>query len=450
MDLTEDARYQGIEVESYFMGFTPNKLFKRKPRLFARAEGNYLYGLSGEKVFDGFSGLWCCGMGHGHPKIVEAVSRQIRELDYVAAFNMSHPAAFRLAERISGLAPEGLDHVFFTTGGSDAVDTALKLAVGYHRIKGDATRYRLIGRERGYHGVGFGGISVGGMVANRKMFATMMLPGVDHLPHTHCLPKMAFSKGQPDWGAHLADELNRLVALHDASSIAAVIVEPMAGSTGVLVPPAGYLEALRRICTDNGILLIFDEVICGFGRMGENFAAQRFKVKPDLITFAKTITNGMQPLGGVIMTSEIFDAFMALPEHMNTIFHGYTYSAHPVAVAAAHAALDVFEEEGVVAGVRAREKLFEELLHSLRGEPNVIDVRNIGLAGGVEFAPIPGKPTLRGYEITERLLDDGFYSRWTGDNATIAPPFFSTEDELTQMIDAMRRVIRENASASRA
>lgn len=448
MDSTDIAQDRKLELASYFMGFTPNKLFKRKPRLFVRAQGNYLYGPNGEQVFDGFSGLWCSGMGHCHPKIVDAVSRQIRELDYVAAFNMSHPAAFRLAERIASLAPEGLDHVFFTTGGSDAVDTALKIAIGYHRIRGDATRYRLVGRERGYHGVGFGGISVGGMVANRKMFATAMLPGVDHLPHTHCLPKMAFSKGQPDWGAHLADELNRLAALHDASSIAAVIVEPMAGSTGVLVPPAGYLEALRRICTDNGILLIFDEVICGFGRMGENFAAQRFGVTPDLITFAKTVTNGTQPLGGVIMSGEIFDTFMSTPEHVNSIFHGYTYSAHPVAVAAAHAALDVFEQEDVPAQVRSREALFEELLHSLRGEPNVVDIRNIGLAGGVEFAPVPGSPAQRGYEITERLLDEGFYARWTGDNATLAPPFFASEDELTRMIEALRKVIRANASAT--
>jgi beta-alanine--pyruvate transaminase len=446
MELSGNNREDAINLDSYFMGFTPNKLFKRRPRLFVRAEGNYLYGQNGERVFDGFSGLWCCGMGHGHPKIAEAVSRQMRTLDYVAAFNMSHPPAFRLAERIAKLAPQGLDHVFFTLGGSDAVDTALKIALGYHRIKGDSTRFRLIGRERGYHGVGMGGISVGGIVANRKMFAPLMLSGVDHLPHTLSLSDMAFSKGQPTWGAHLASELERLVALHDASTIAAVIVEPMAGSTGVLVPPVGYLEELRRICTKHGILLIFDEVICGFGRMGENFAAQRFNVKPDMITFAKTVTNGTQPLGGVILTDEIFNTFMTTPEHINTIFHGYTYSAHPVPVAAALAALDVFEEQGITEQVRSREKLFEDALHSLKGEPNVIDVRNIGLAGAVEFSPIEGRPTLRGYQITERLVDRGFYSRWTGDIATISPPFFSTESELTQMIETMREVIRENAS----
>jgi beta-alanine--pyruvate transaminase len=438
------GQQNALNLESYFMGFTPNRQFKRRPRLFVRAEGSYIYGPQGERVFDGFSGLWCSGMGHCHPRIAEAVSQQVRQLDYVAAFNMSHPSAFRLADRIAGLAPDSLNHVFFTTGGSDAVDTALKIAMGYHRIKGDATRFRFIGRERGYHGVGMGGISVGGMVANRKMFATMMMPGVDHLPQTHSLNDMAFSKGQPAWGAHLAKELERLVALHDASTIAAVIVEPMAGSTGVIVPPVGYLEELRRICTKHGILLIFDEVICGFGRMGANFGAQRFNVKPDMITFAKTVTNGVQPLGGVIMTDEIFNTFMTTPEHMNTIFHGYTYSAHPVPVAAALAALDVFEEEDVPAQVRAREKIFEDALHSLKGEPNVIDVRNIGLAGAVEFAPIEGQPTLRGYQITERLLDRGFYTRWTGDIASISPPFFSTESELSQMIETMREVIRES------
>jgi len=442
------ATQSDLNLKPYFMGFTPNMLFKQRPRLFVEARGNYLFGSNGERVFDGFSGLWCSGMGHCHPKIVEAVSRQIGKLDYVAAFNMSHPPAFKLAERIAGLAPKNLNNVFFTTGGSDAVDTALKIAIGYHRLNGDGTRYRIIGRERGYHGVGFGGISVGGMVANRKMFASLMLPGVDHLRHTHSLPDMAFSRGQPTWGADLAEDLERLVGLHDASSIAAVIVEPMAGSTGVLVPPVGYLEALRRICTQHGILLIFDEVICGFGRMGHNFGAQRFNVEPDMITFAKTVTNGTQPLGGVIMSDEIHDTFMSTPEQASNINHGYTYSAHPVPVAAGLAALDVFEEEGVAEQVRSKEKLFEELLHSLKGEPNVVDVRNIGFAGGVEFAPIPGQPTARGYRITQQLLDAGFYSRWSGDNATLAPPFSSTASELEQMIEAMRKVIRANAAAA--
>ncbi|EJM55032.1 aminotransferase class III-fold pyridoxal phosphate-dependent enzyme [Pseudomonas sp. GM48] len=433
------------QLNSYFIGFTPNPLFKLKPRLITGAQGSYLHTTEGKKVFDGFSGLWCSGMGHSHPKIVEAVQKQVAKLDYVSAFYMSHPAAFALTEKIAELAPDPLNHVFYTTGGSDAVDSALKLALGYHRLKGQAGRTRMIGRERGYHGVGFGGISVGGMVANRKMFSTLTLPGVDHLPHTHSSEHMAFSKGQPAWGVHLADDLERLVALHDASNIAAVIVEPMAGSTGVLVPPVGYLQRLREICTKHGILLIFDEVICGFGRMGANFAAQRFGVVPDMITFAKTITNGTQPLGGVIMSSEIYNTFMDQPEFTNSVFHGYTYSAHPVAVAAGLAALDVFSSEGVADKVREKEHLFQELLHSLKSEPNVVDVRNIGFAGSVEFASIPGQPGIRGHRITEALYEVGYYLRWSGDQAVFAPPFDATADELESLVEALRKCIRANA-----
>lgn len=430
------------QMESYFIGFTPNPLFKRKPRIIASAKGSYLYTSDGKKVFDGFSGLWCTGMGHGHPKIVEAVQAQVAKLDYVSAFYMSHPDAFRLSERIAALAPSPLDHVFYTTGGSDAVDSALKLALAYHRLKRNGTKTRIIGRERAYHGVGFGGISVGGMVANRKMFSPLTLPGVDHLPHTHSCEDMAFSKGQPVWGAHLADDLERIVALHDASNIAAVIVEPMAGSTGVLVPPVGYLKRLREICTKHGILLIFDEVICGFGRMGNGFAAQRFDVTPDMITFAKTVTNGVQPLGGVILSSEIYNTFMDQPELTNSIFHGYTYSAHPVAVAAGLAALDVFSTEGVAEKVREKEHAFQELIHSLKGEPNVIDIRNIGFAGSVEFSGIPGQPGVRGHRITEALYEAGFYLRWSGDQAVFAPPFDATVDELEALVEALRKCIR--------
>lgn len=436
---------QPLDLESYFMGFTPNPLFKRQPRLIESAKGSYLHSVEGARIFDGFSGLWCTGMGHSHPKVVEAVQKQVAKLDYVSAFYMSHPDAFRLTERIAGLAPEGLDHVFLTTGGSDAVDTALKLAVGYHRLKGEGTRTRLIGRERGYHGVGFGGISVGGMVGNRKMFSSVLLPGVDHLPHTHSLDHMAFSKGQPQWGAHLASELQRLVDLHDGSNIAAVIVEPMAGSTGVLVPPQGYLQELRRLCTQHGILLIFDEVICGFGRMGANFGAERFGVTPDMITFAKTVTNGTQPLGGVIMTSQMYKTFMAVPELTSNFFHGYTYSAHPVAVAAGLAALDVLQEEGIVQQVQAIEGVFEEMVHSLKGEPNVIDIRNVGLAGAVEFTPIPGQPGLRGHRISEQLYEAGYYLRWSGDQVVFAPPFAVTADELEGLTETLRRIIRANA-----
>lgn len=433
------------QMESYFIGFTPNPLFKRKPRIIESAHGSYLYTDGGRKVFDGFSGLWCSGMGHSHPKIVEAIQKQVAKLDYVSAFYMSHPGAFKLTEAIAGLAPEPLNHVFYSTGGSDAVDSALKLALGYHRLKGNGTRTRMIGRERGYHGVGFGGISVGGMVANRKMFSPLTLVGVDHLSHTHDFEQMAFSKGQPNWGAHLAEDLERLVALHDASNIAAVIVEPMAGSTGVLVPPVGYLQRLRDICTKHGILLIFDEVICGFGRMGDNFAAQRFGVTPDMITFAKTVTNGMQPLGGVIMSSEIYNTFMDQPEFTNSIFHGYTYSAHPVAVAAGLASVEVFSSEGMAEKVREKEHAFQDLIHSLKGEPNVIDIRNIGFAGSVEFAPIPGQPGIRGHRITEALYEAGFYVRWSGDQAVFAPPFDATVDELESLVEALRKCIRECA-----
>lgn len=433
------------QLDSYFIGFTPNPLFKLKPRLIAGAQGSYLHTTDGKKVFDGFSGLWCSGMGHGHPKIVEAVQKQVAKLDYVSAFYMSHPAAFTLTEKIAALAPDPLNHVFYTTGGSDAVDSALKLALGYHRLKGNAGRTRMIGRERGYHGVGFGGISVGGMVGNRKMFSALTLPGVDHLPHTYSAEHMAFSKGQPTWGGHLADDLEHLVALHDASNIAAVIVEPMAGSTGVLVPPVGYLQRLRDICTRHGILLIFDEVICGFGRMGANFAAQRFGVVPDMITFAKTVTNGTQPLGGVIMSSEIYTTFMDQPEFTNNAFHGYTYSAHPVAVAAGLAALEVFSDEGVADKVREKETVFQELLHSLKDEPNVVDVRNIGFAGSVEFAALPGQPGIRGHRITEALYEAGYYLRWSGDQAVFAPPFDATVDELEGLVQALRTCIRANA-----
>ena len=433
------------QMESYFIGFTPNPLFKKNPRIVKSAEGSYLYTSDGKKIFDGFSGLWCSGMGHCHPKIVEAIQRQVSKLDYVSAFYMTHPDAFKLSEKIARMAPEPLNHVFFSTGGSDAVDSALKFALGYQRLKGNGTRTRMIGRERGYHGVGFGGISVGGMVSNRKMFSALTLAGVDHLPHTHNFEKMAFSKGQPNWGAHLADELDSLVALHDASNIAAVIVEPMAGSTGVLVPPVGYLQRLRDICTKHGILLIFDEVICGFGRMGSNFAAQRFGVVPDMITFAKTVTNGMQPLGGVIMTNEIYKTFMDQPEFTNSMFHGYTYSAHPVAVAAGLAALEVFENEGIPDMVRDKEVVFQELIHSLKDEPNVIDIRNIGLAGSVEFSSLPGQAGIRGHRITEALYQAGYYLRWSGDQAVFAPPFDVTTDELESLVTSFRHCIRANA-----
>ncbi len=434
-----------VDTEAYWMPFTHNRWFKRHPRIIVRAEGAYYTTQDGKRLFDCLSGLWCSPLGHGHPKIAEAVARQVKELDYCPAFQMGHPKIFSLAERIAGLAPKGMGHVFFGNSGSEAVDTALKIAVAYHRMKGDASRTRCIGRERGYHGVGLGGISVGGMVNNRKMFEPLMVPGVDHLPHTYDAKQMAFSRGQPKWGAHLADDLERLVALHDASTIACVIVEPMQGSAGVIVPPVGYLERLRQICDKHGILLIFDEVITGFGRLGEAFGAQRFGVVPDMITFAKIVTNGVIPMSGVIVKDGIYDAFMTGPEQAVELFHGYTYSGHPVAAAAAHATLDALAEENAFARARELEPVLEQAVHSLKGEPGVLDVRNIGLAAAVDLEPVPGKPGERAFAAFERGIEDGILLRWTGDTLAMAPPFISTRAEIESMIDKLRGAIRAGA-----
>jgi beta-alanine--pyruvate transaminase len=358
---------------------------------------------------------------------------------------MGHPKIFSLAERLVELAPAGMGQVFFGNSGSEAVDTALKIAVAYHRMKGEASRTRLIGRERGYHGVGMGGISVGGMAANRKMFAPLILPGVDHLPHTFDAEKMGFSRGQPKWGAHLADELERLVALHDASTIAAVIVEPMQGSAGVLVPPLGYLERLRAICDKYGILLIFDEVITGFGRLGQPFGAQRFGVTPDMICFAKIVSNGVIPMGGVIVKPAIYDAFMTGPDTAVELFHGYTYSGHPVAAAAAHAALDALREEDAFKRARELEPVLEQGMHSLKGEPGVADIRNIGLAAAVEFEPIAGKPGMRALKVFEHGLENGMLYRFTGETIAVAPPFISTQGEIEKMVECLRSSLRAAA-----
>ncbi len=437
---------QGLatSLDPYWMPFSHNRYFKRHPeyRLLASAAGAYYTTVEGKRLFDALSGLWCVNLGHGHPRIAAALQRQFGTIDYSPAFQMGYPETFRLAGRIAALAPAGLDRVFFANSGSEAVDTALKIALGFHRVCGAAGRIRLIGRERGYHGVGFGGISVGGMVANRKMFPSAQLPGVDHLPHTLDYRRMAFSRGQPQWGAELADELARLVALHDASTIAAVIVEPMQGSAGVIVPPVGYLERLRELCTQHGILLIFDEVITGFGRMGASFAAERFGVTPDMIVFAKGVNNGAVPLGGVIVRRDIHDAFMTGPEHLVEFFHGYTYSGHPMAVAAAHATLDVLEEEGMFACVRALAPVLENAMHSLRGEPGVLDIRNLGLAAAVDLDPLPGSPGVRALKVFEHALREGHYLRFTGDTIAVGPPFISTEQELVGMAEALRRAIR--------
>ena len=434
-------------LDPYWMPFSHNRYFKRHPeyRLLASAAGAYYTTVEGQRLFDALSGLWCVNLGHGHPRIAAALKRQFETIDYSPAFQMGYPETFRLAGRIAAMAPAGLDRVFFANSGSEAVDTALKIALGFHRVTGQAGRIRLIGRERGYHGVGFGGISVGGMVANRKMFPSAQLPGVDHLPHTLDYGRMAFSRGQPAWGAELADELARLVALHDASTIAAVIVEPMQGSAGVIVPPVGYLERLRELCTKHGILLIFDEVITGFGRMGAGFAAERFGVTPDMIVFAKGVNNAAVPLGGVIVRRDIHDAFMTGPEQVVEFFHGYTYSGHPMAVAAAHATLDVLEAEGMFGRVRSLEPVLEDAMHSLRSEPGVLDIRNIGLAAAVDLDPIPGAPGARALKVFERGLREGQYLRFTGDTIAVGPPFISTEGELAGMVEALRTAIRAAA-----
>ena len=432
-------------LRAWWMPFTHNRHFKSHPRLIASGKGAYYTLTDGRRVFDGLSGLWCCPLGHSPERVVEAVQRQVATLDFSPSFQMGHPAAFSLAERIARFAGRPNDRVFFVNSGSEAVDTALKIAVAYHRARGESSRTRIIGRERGYHGVGMGGISVGGITANRKMFAPLMIPGVDHLPHTFDPTQMGYSRGQPEWGTHLADELERLVTLHDASNIAAVIVEPMQGSTGVIVPPRGYLQRLREICTRHGILLIFDEVITGFGRLGTPFAADFFGVKPDLITFAKAVNNAAVPLGGVIASEAIYDAFMSGPEHLIEFFHGYTYSAHPLGVAAAHATLDELLESKLIDRAATLAPALEEAVHSLRGEPLVADIRNLGLAAAVDVTPIPGKPALRAFQVFEQALSRGLLPRFTGETIALAPPFISTEDEVRNAVEILRAALRAAA-----
>src|ERR1051326_694988 len=378
-----------VNLQHYWMPFTDNRRFKAKPRLIASAKDMYFTTVEGNEVLDGLATLWCVNAGHGRPRIVEAIRSQAAELDFASSFALGHPLPFRLAERIAAIAPQGMQQVFFTNSGSEAVDTALKIAVAYHRLRGQGTRTRFIGRERSYHGVNIGGTSVGGVAANRKAYSGMLMPGVDHLRHTHDLSRNAFSRGQPDHGAELADELeSRIIPLHDASNIAALIVDPVAASGGVLVPPKGYLERLRDICTRHGILLIFDEVITGWGRLGATFAAQHLGIKPDLITFAKGITSGAVPLGGVLVRDSIYQTFMGSQAAGMEFFHGYTYSGHPLACAAALGALDTYEEENLFQALQA--KYFEEGVHSLKGLPNVVDCRNLGLIGAIELASRPG------------------------------------------------------------
>ena len=437
MSTTERA-----DLEAFWMPFTANRQFKARPRLLARAEGMHYWTEDGRKVLDGVAGLWCVNAGHGRKEITEAVSKQLATMEYAPPFQMGHPPGFELASRLVKLAPGDIDHVFFTNSGSEAVDTALKIAIAYHRLRGEGARQRLIGREKGYHGVGFGGTSVGGMVNNRKFFGAL-LPGVDHLRHTHDLEHNAFSRGVPEWGAHLADDLERLVALHDASTIAAVIVEPVAGSAGVLLPPKGYLQRLRSICDKHGILLIFDEVITGFGRLGAPFGAQHFDVLPDMITSAKALTNGAIPMGAVFVRKHIYDAFMKGPENGIELFHGYTYSAHPAACAAGLAVQDIYDREGLLTRAAKMAKTFEDAVHSLRGLPRIIDIRNIGLVAGIELEPRPGAPAARAYEIFVKAFEKGILIRTTGDTIALSPPLIIEAEQIDQLVSTRRELIKE-------
>ena len=430
------------DLESYWLPFTPNRSFKRAPRMIVRAKDMHYYTADNRAVLDGTAGLWCTNAGHNRDPIVAAIKRAAEELDYSPAFQFAHPAAFELASRIAALAPGDLNRVFFCNSGSEAVDTALKIALAYHNVRGEGGRTRLIGRERGYHGVGFGGISVGGIVNNRKFFGSL-LSGVDHLPATYSREHQAFTKGEPAWGAHFADELERIVALHDASTIAAVIVEPMAGSTGVLPAPQGYLQRLRAICDRHGILLIFDEVITGFGRLGYAFAAERYGVVPDLITFAKGVTSGAVPMGGVIARDGIYEAFMRGPEHAIELFHGYTYSAHPLACAAGLATLELYRDEKLFARAKALEPHFAEAVMTLKGLAGVLDIRTVGLAAGIDLASRPGAPGLRAYQAMERAFqDEGVMIRIAGETIALSPPLIVTEAQIDQIIDKVGRAIR--------
>ncbi len=427
-------------LDAFWMPFTANRRFKREPRLLARAEGMHYYDQGGRPILDATAGLWCVNAGHARPKIIEAVRRQIGELDYAPSFNLSHPIAFEFASRVAELTPKGMDRIFFANSGSEAVDSALKIALAYQRSRGQGTRTRLIGRARGYHGVGFGGISVGGIVKNRMYFGTL-LTGVDHLPHTHDIKRNAFSHGVPEHGAEFADALEDIVALHDTSTIGAVIVEPVAGSTGVLLPPKGYLERLRAICDKHGILLIFDEVICGFGRLGAPFAAEYFGVRPDIITMAKGLTNGSVPMGAVAVDRKIHDTILEKADAPIELFHGYTYSGHPLACAAGIATLDTYKEEKLFEHAAALSPYWQEAMHSLREARHVIDIRNLGLIVGIELAPRPGKPTERALEAFEAAFDAGLLIRVTGDIIALSPPLIVEKQQIDRMVEMLRDVL---------
>jgi beta-alanine--pyruvate transaminase len=432
---------ENLNLDNYWLPFTPNKKFKANPRLLTSAKGMYYKTDDDREVLDGIAGLWCTNAGHCHPKIVKAVQNQVAELDYATAFNMSHPKAFELAEKISSLTPEGLDRIFYGNSGSEAVETAMKVALAYHASKGEGQRTKFIGREKGYHGVNFGGVSVGGLTPNRKSFGPL-LPGIDHMPHTWDVEHMAFSKGQPEWGLHLADELEKILMLQDPSTVAAVIIEPVTGSGGVIVPPKGYLERIREICTKHNVLLIFDEVITGFGRLGCCFAANRFDVRPDMITMAKGLTSAMIPMSAVAFDNSIYDQLMEGPEAMIELFHGYTYSGHPVACAAGIATLDVYEEEGLFDNAKAMEPHFEEAIHSLKGLNQVIDIRNIGLMGAIHFGSNGLPATEFAAKVFQHCYDNNVLVRYSGEFLVLSPSLIVEPTHIEKIIEALKTAIQ--------
>ena len=435
-----------LDMSNYWMPFTANKQFKAAPRLLQSAKGMYYTTVDGRSVMDGCAGLWCVNAGHGREEIIEAVYKQMTEMDYAPSFQMGHPLAFEAATKVAAVMPAGMDRIFFANSGSEAVDTALKIALAYHRSRGEAHRTRLIGRERGYSGVGFGGISVGGISANRKAFAANMIPGVDHISHTHSIEHAAYSQGQPAWGAHLADDLERLVTLHDASTIAAVIVEPVAGSTGVLIPPQGYLQRLRDICTKYGILLIFDEVITGFGRLGKATASEYFGVTPDLITMAKAINNASIPMSAVATSRQVHDSIVnGGPDNAIELFHGYTYSAHPTAAAACIAAQDIYRNEGLFERANQLAPKFQAAIHALRGEPFVKDIRNLGLMGAIELESRPGSPGTRAYDAFLNCFNKGIMVRFTGETLAFSPPLIVSESQIDEIFATVKKALHEVA-----
>jgi len=436
------AGQKANDLEAYWMPFTANRQFKENPRMIVGADGMYFKTSDGRDLLDGIAGLWCCNAGHNRPRIIKAIQKQAVELDYAPAFQMGHPKQFELASRLAALMPGDLNRVFFTNSGSESVETALKIAIAYHRLRGEGHRSRLIGREKGYHGVNFGGMSVGGMPANRKMFGSL-LTGVDHLRHTHGIAKNRYSKGIPSHGNELADDLERLCELHDPSTIAAVIVEPLAGSAGVILPPEGYLQRLRKICDRHGILLIFDEVITGFGRLGTPFAVNKFGVEPDLVTSAKALTNGVIPMGAVFAQDKIYDAFMQGPPNMIEFFHGYTYSGNPMACAAALGTLDTYEEEGLLTRAAELSDYWQQAVHSLKGLPHVIDLRNLGLIAGIELEAFPGAPTKRAFEVFLKAYEAGLLIRTTGDTIALSPPLIIEKKQIDFAFETLANIIRK-------